>query len=331
MAFAGYTAAASLIASLCLATGHATAQTNAVPLTSGKPVSLIVGYAPGGAADGVTRIFAKALQETLGNVIVENRPGASSQIAVDYVKRSNPDGHTILIAPGSLFSVNPLVYETLPYDADKDLTPLATLTINPAAMSVGAAGPYKTLDDFIAAARKDPRQANIGVATMGSPLYLGVLALSDRIGAGVEPVLYRGANQALTDLIGGQIGSVADALASQLQFHQSGKIRIVGVSGNARAVSAPDIPTLKEQGYPEFEYTTNWYAAFVPANTPANVRAALEKALIETTRRPDVRASLMQFGVESAGLGAADTLDRIRTERTYWKPVIEKTGFKIQP
>jgi len=292
------------------------------------PTHIIVGYAPGGAADSLARIYAEQLREDgQGTVIVENRPGASARLALDYVKRSKPDGKTIFIGPSPLFTIFPLTYKTLSYDADKDLVPVAVLTDVPTAVAAGVQQPYKNMKEFLAWAKQHPGKASLGLATIGSAGHLGTVALGKASGIAITPTPYRGASPMLVDVISGNVSIGWDAVASMMSLYKGGKLQLLGVSGTRRAKALPEVPTMKEQGISQYEFATSWYGAFVPAGTSATEQAKLEKAFLRASANASSAAKLEALGLEVNAQPGDAARKRIQTERAAWKPIVEATGF----
>lgn len=292
------------------------------------PTRIIVGYAPGGAADNLARIYAEQLRVAgQGTVLVENKPGASARLALDFVKRSKPDGKTIFIGPSPLFTIFPLTYKKLAYDPDKDLIPAALLTEVPTVISAGAQQPYKNMKEYVEWAKRNPASASMGLATLGSSGHLGAIALGKATGVQLTPAVYRGAAPMLIDVISGNLSIGWDAIASKMQLYKGGKLQFLGVSGQKRAKALPEVPTLKEQGFNQFEFATSWYGAFVPAGTPAEVVARVEQMFLSASSDASASAKLEALGLEVVARPAKELARRIVTERNHWKPIVEASGF----
>jgi len=300
----------------------------AVHAESTTPIRLIVGFPPGGALDNLARALAEELRTTLKEpVLVENRPGASSRIAIEAVKTARPDGRTILLGGTPPFVLFPMTYARLNYDVDKDFIPVAHLANVPSVVSTGANQPFKTIPDYVAWIKKNPANASVGLTNLGGGLHFSVLQLSKAIGVPLTPVTYRGGAPLATDIIGDHVPIGTDALASQLELHRSGKLRILGVAGTKRLSWLPDVPTIKESGYDAFDHANASYAAFVPAGTPKEVVAKLETALLAAIRSPQVRAQLDRMGLESTGLPGAEVKRIMDEDRAYWRPIVKASGF----
>lgn len=293
-----------------------------------EPMHIIVGYAPGGAADSLARLYAEQLrQDGHGTVVVENRPGASARLALDYVKRAKPDGKTVFIGPSPLFTIFPLTYKKLGYDADKDLIPAAMLTDVPTAVAAGPQQPYRNMKEYIDWAKRNPGGASLGLATIGSAGHLGTVALGKSAGISITPAAYRGAAPMLVDVISGNVSIGWDAVASMMPLYKGGKLQFLGVSGTRRAKALPDVPTMKEQGFSQYDHATSWYGVFVPAGTQADVMAKVEKMFLAASGNAATAAKLEALGLEVVARSGEEARRRIQVERAAWKPIVEATGF----
>ncbi len=312
-------AAASLPAMLCL---PAAAQAPDV-------TRIVVGFAPGGVADALARVMADKIRAQVGGtVLVENKAGASARLAVQAVKAAAPNGKTILISSPSPISIYPLTYSKLGYDPDKDLIPVAHLAEVRLVASTGVSQPYKTMAEYIAWVKKNPSGQGVGLVTMGSPTHFGLLAMAQAIDVPLTPVPYKGTPPIITDLVGGSLPLSIDAIGAQMELYKAGKIRFLGVTGSERSPFFPEVPTLKEAGVSGFERATSWFAAFVPAGTPPATVAHLEKAFIEATKDPEVRAKMATLAMEMTGYSADSLRKLIQSERAHWKPIAAASGFK---
>ena len=315
--------AAALFA--CIAPASAQA-----PAASQSPVRIVIGFPPGGATDNLARVLADQLRNSTGEtVVVENRPGASSRLAIESVKRASPDGKTILIASTAPFVIFPMTYKRpLGYDVDKDFVPVAHLVNIPTMVSTGPNQPYKTLPEYIAWLREHPGQNSVGLNSLGGILHFALLQLGKNIGVPLNLVAYKGGAQLATDTVGGHIRLGTDALASQLELHRGGKLRIMAVSGNRRFPSLPDVPTLKEAGVDAFDYASASFGAYLPAGTPRQIVDNLERALLAAMRKPQVQAQLASLGLEPTGLPGTELARMLQAERKFWQPIVESSGFK---
>ena len=293
------------------------------------PVKIIIGFPAGGALDNLARAMAEKLRTELGRtVIVDNKPGASTHIALMTVKRAPADGATILISPAPPFVTHPLTYDKLQFDPDKDLIPVAHLADTPLVATTSAASPYSSMREYLEWVKKNPKDTGIGMVSMGGVLHFGVLQLNQERGLSLMPVAYKGAPPMLTDEIGGVLPVGMDTVASASELEKAGKIKYLGVLGMERTKLLPNVPTFKEQGVPGFEQASSWYAAYVPTGTPAAVVSQLEKAMIQIAKDPTFTAKMAQGGMVTTGLPGAEVTSLIKTQREASRPIVEKSGYR---
>ncbi len=312
------------------AAGPAGAQTHAPAANAGaNPLRLVVGFPPGGALDTLARALAEQLR--LGGeeqVIVENRPGASTRISIEHVKRSPPNGKTVLLSSNAPLVIFPMTYRQLAYDVDRDFIPVAHLAEVPTVISAGADRPYRTLQEYVSWVRANPSQASVGLTSLGGTLHFSILGMAKTAGVPLNPVAYKGGAPLVADLIGGHVPLSTDALASQLELHRGGKVRILAVSGTRRNASLPDVPTAREAGIDAFDHANASYSAFVPAGTPPDVVARLERAFVAAMQQAQVRNLMTRTGLEATGLPGAAVTRMLNEERAYWRPVVQASGFR---
>ncbi|WP_241075734.1 Bug family tripartite tricarboxylate transporter substrate binding protein [Achromobacter insuavis] len=298
------------------------------PAGGDKLVRLVVGYAAGGAADAVARAYAEQLQAAgYGNVIVENRPGASGRLGFDVVKRAKPDGLTLYLGSSPMFVIFPLTYRKLGYDPDHDLRPVALLADVPTAAVAGAAQPYGGMAEYVKWARQARAKATLGLATQGSPGQLGTIEMGGQNGLEVVPVLYRGAAPMLVDVAGGEVSMGWDAVASMLPLYNAGKIKFLGVAGSRRLPMLPDVPTLLEQGFPQYQHAASWYGIYAPAATPDATVARLEQAFVAAGKQPALIERLQAAGFVVEPQDAQAAKRRIDVERAHWAPIVKAAGI----
>jgi tripartite-type tricarboxylate transporter receptor subunit TctC len=317
-----------------VALGGAVPGASAQPLPAAltaEPLKIVVGYAAGGAADTVARLYAEQLRG-LGfsaGVLVDNRPGASARLAWNLVKQAKPDGLTVYLVPSPLLTILPLTFKSPGYDADKDLVPVATVVDIPTAVVTGAQQPYNNLSEYVRWAKANPGKASLGLATIGSSGHLGAYDLASNQKFELIPAAYKGAAPMLIDVVNGQLSMGWDALASMMPLYKGGKIKFLGLSGNRRMPNLPDVPTAAEQGFSEFEAATSWYAIYAPAATPPALLDALEKAFLSAAQKPEVIRSLETAGFVARAEGRAATGQRAQRERKFWEPVVKASGVSI--
>jgi tripartite-type tricarboxylate transporter receptor subunit TctC len=291
------------------------------------PVKIIVPYPAGGGSDVVARLIADKMKDILGQtVIVENKPGAGGRIGTEYAKGQPADGSSMLVMNPALFVVNPFVFSKLPYDPDKDFTPVSQIMVYQFVLSVPASSPIKEVKGLIEWVKKNPSLANYGSPAAGSlPHFFGIM-----IGkyAGVEMVhaSYSGSAPLVTALIGGQIPIGIDTYDAQSAYHPD-KIRILATAGATR--KHPNIPTFKELGYKDIE-GEGWNGIVVPVKTPKPVVAKLNQAIIKAVKMPDVKQKIEQLGSDMTGTPAEEFAKIIKQDRERWEPIIKASGFKAE-
>ena len=280
-------------------------------------------------------MLARALAEQLRasgeeQVLVENKPGASTRISIDYVRTAAPNGRTVLLSSNAPLVIFPMTYRSLNYDVDRDFIAVAHLAEVPTVVSAGADQPYRSLQDYIAWARAHPTQANVGLTSLGGALHFAVLGMGRELGLPLTPIPYKGGAPLVTDLVGGQVSLSTDALASQLELHRSGKVRILAVSGLTRNAALPDVPTVHEAGLKAFDHANAAYGAYVPTGTPPDVVRKLESSLIAAMRSPQVKEVLGRAGLGATGLPGKDLHRVLDEERHFWRPIVQASGFRSE-
>jgi len=293
-----------------------------------KPIRLVVGYTPGGATDIVARILAAKLQESLGqSVIVENKPGATSNIASEFVVKSAPDGYTLLV--GSIASAtNMVVYKNLPFDTLRDLAPITQLMSAPSVLAVHPSFPAKNLQELIALAKRDPGKYAFASTGSGSSPHLAGELLKLRAGIDLIHVPYKGAAPALSDLLGGQVQMAFQTALSAVPHLQSGQLRAIAVASNKRLAQLPNTPTMAEAGLPDFE-VSSWNGLFAPAKTPPEIIARLYKEAVKALAAPDVREKLNAQGAEAVGSTPEEFRAYIAAEIDKWGKVARASGARV--
>jgi tripartite-type tricarboxylate transporter receptor subunit TctC len=293
-----------------------------------KTLKFVLGYPPGASSDLLTRLLADRMRPALGmHTIVENRTGAAGIVGTESVKNSLPDGATILLTPLAPMVAFPHSHgAAVRYDPFKDFAPVAHICDFQLALVVNAELPAKTVAEYIALVKRDPKAGDYASAAAGSlPHYLGVM-FAKAAGLNMTHVPYRGTAPALQALVGGEVKAAMFVLADALTTVRSGKARLLAVAGAKRASMAPDTPTFKELGY-DLEASA-WYALFAPAGTPKELIDKYAKAAIDVVRSPDMMQRLEQMGLEPTGLPPADLARILRSDYDKWGPVIKASGFK---
>lgn len=296
---------------------------------SSAPVRLIVGFPPGGSTDSVARNLAEAMRARLNRpVFVENKSGAGGRIAPEYVKSAPTDGSVILITPNPIITQYTSVYKKLSYDPLRDFAPLAQIASYPLLVSVGPAVPttVHTVRDYLQWTKTGSKSGFFASPATGStPHFVGVM-LGRTGGVELTHVPYRGDAPAVQDLLGGQIPMSINVPAAHLPHLASGKLRVLATTGERRMADLPAVPTLVEQGFPALR-TSDWFGLFVPAGTPADVKARLQSVVRESLADATLRDGFAKLGVEPAFVAADEFSDRIRKESAAFSQTVKEVGF----
>jgi len=291
------------------------------------PLRIVVGYAPGGATDRVARIVGDKLQAKLGvPVVVDNRPGAGGRLAAQQVKATPAGQNVLMLANPAVMVVAPLVFKDNGYDPERDFVPVSHVNDYEFALSVSTAVPVRELSHLLAWMRANPDKANVGVPATGSLPHFFGLMVGEKARVQTQVIGYRGSGPLLTDLIGGQVPIAVDTLDVVIPQHQSGKVRILAMSGAKRSAFAPEVPTFKEAGLDLV--ALGWNAFFAPASMPREKVARYAQAIHEVMQDPDTirrfKDSLMTPVVSTQEQTAA----MLKAYRAQWAPVVQKSGYQ---
>ncbi|MFZ2738049.1 MAG: tripartite tricarboxylate transporter substrate binding protein [Burkholderiaceae bacterium] len=304
----------------------AMAQTGVWPT---KPISLVVTYPPGGGADAMARLIAPKMAEALGQaMVVENKPGASGQIAAAAVAKSTPDGYTLMLDASS-FAVNPALYSKLPYDNDKAFRAVGVIALFPNVVLVNAHFPAKTIGELVALASVRKDSVAFASSGNGSAQHLAGALFESAAKINMIHVPYKGGGPALNDVIAGQIPLFFGNLASTLQHIQSGKLRALALIADKKSAILPDVPTLAEAGVSGAE-VYEWNALFAPAGVPDEILSKLSAALQKAMQSPEVRARIAQLGGDIQTTDPAGAQTFIRQQTALWSKLVKARGISLE-
>ena len=313
------------VMALCLAATGASVQAQTYPT---RPIRLVVGFTPGGGVDINARMLAAKLSEQLGQpVVIDNRPGAGTNIGNEYVARAAPDGYTLLMGTPAL-AINMALYKNLAYDTLRDLVAVSMFSQSPNILVVNSSSPAHSLSELIALARAKPGVLNYSSAGSGTTQHLAGELLKLRTGTNIVHVPYKGSAPSLTALIAGEVDLSFANIPAILQHVKSGRLRPLASTGSRRSELMPDVPTLQEAGL-DVEATV-WYGVLAPAATPRAVVNTLSDAIVQATRSPDIKQRLVDQGAEPVGDSPAE-FDRIlRKEVLKWGEVVRTSGIQVE-
>jgi tripartite-type tricarboxylate transporter receptor subunit TctC len=296
---------------------------------AGDTIRLVVTFPPGGSTDITARIIQPELAKKTGkNVVVENRPGAASQVGTQYVAQAKPDGTTLLVSFDS-HAINPLVKKTLPYDTFKDFVGVTLAVRFPLVVGASMQTPGKDLKEFLAAAKQSPGKLSYASTGVGSQNHLVSEDLKRRSGTDILHVPFGGGGPAVTALLGNNANITMLSYAALKGNIQGGKLKALAVTGSKRLADLPDVPTVAESGFPGFE-AYSWIGIFAPAGTPPDVVKKLTADFQAALNSPEVKGKLTDAGFEVMA-SAGPALDRYAKEQhDRWADFIQKTGLKVQ-
>lgn len=294
-----------------------------------RPLRIVVPFAAGGGVDILTRVIAQHLSSALQQpVTIDNRPGAGGNVGVDAVAKAPADGHTLVMATTGTHTINPGLYKSLPFDAEKDFSPITTIASVPNLLVVNAETPATTVQELVALARSKPGALSYASFGNGTGNHLSGAMFASMAGLNVVHVPYKSAPQAVTDLIAGQTAFAFVNTPLALPHVRAGKLRALAVTSAKRSAATPDYPTMAEAGLPGYALES-WYGLMAPAGTPAAVIERLHREVLTVLARPDVRTFFAQQGADVVTTSPGAFATQIRTEKARWAAVIETAGARI--
>ena len=290
-----------------------------------KPVRIIVPIV-GSTNDVLARLIAPELSRAVGQpVIVENKGGGGGNIGADFVAKSDPDGHTLLIGFNGPIAINQSLFKKMPYDPVKDLAPITLVVTTPQFFVVPPSVPVKNVAEFVARARAEPGKMSYGSVSIGSASHLTMEMLKTAAKIDVVHVPYKGAPPVLTDLLGGQIQAGFFVPGNVLQYMKDGRLRAIAATGRKRFAAAPDVPTMIEQGFPDFEAVA-WIGFLAPGATPRPIIERYNREIVRIANSPDVKGKLEALAFEVVATSPEEFRQWIAKEVPRWGKVIRETG-----
>ena len=294
-----------------------------------KPIKLIVPFPPGGGTDSIARETSQRVATATGwTFVIENRPGAGGNLGVDSVAKSPADGYSIVIGQTSNLAINPTLYAKMPYDSQKDLAPIVLLANAPLVMVTGTGSPYKTLADAVNAAKAKPGALNFASPGNGTVAHLTSELFQKAAGVKTQHVPYKGANQALTDVISGNVELYMSSVPTLLGHIKQGKLRALAVTSAKRVDDLPNVPTINESGYKGFDAVT-WFGLLAPAATPKDVIAKLNAEFNKALQTPELRKKLGDEGADAAGGTPEQFAALMKDEVPRWGKIVKESGAKV--
>ncbi len=321
---------AALIAAVALCavvTPPVAAQPAAYP---DRPIRLIVPFPAGGGNDNVARPIAAKVSESIGQtIVIDNKPGAGTMIGAEAAAKSAPDGYTLFLASVGSHGVNPNLYKKVPYDPVKDFEPISLLASASNILVVGKDSPFKTLAQFVAAAKAAPGKYTYASPGVGTPAHLAGEMFKAQVGVDLLHIPYKGGANYLPDVATGRVDVVFDATTSSIPFMKSGQLVGLAISRDARLPEFPSVPTFAEAGYPQFQSGT-WYGVLAPANTPRAAIVKLNQNFKRAVEDPEIVARLRGLGADPVGSSPEEFAAFIRAELAKYAKVIKDNGITAE-
>ena len=323
-------AASASVASLAffaLTTGHALAQPAAYP---SKPIRMVVPFPPGGGTDILSRLVANKLTEvSKWTVIADNRAGAGGTIGMAEAAKAAPTGYEMVMGQKDNLVVAPWLYKNLSYDPTKDLVAVAHVAYTPVVIVTSATSRFKTLADVVAASKAAPDSITYGSPGNGTTIHLAGEIFQTAANIKIRHIPYKGSNPALLDVLAGNIDLMVSSVPSAIGQIKAGKLRPLAVTSARRSTSLPDVPTVAELGYKDFDVST-WYGLFMPAGTPASAVATVHAEVNKLLALPDVKAAIQAQGAEVQTMSAEAFSSLLKTDYMKWKSIVQASGATIE-
>lgn len=294
-----------------------------------KPIRVIVPVPAGGTPDVVARMVAPGLSSLLGQqLVIDNRGGAGALIGTELAARAAPDGYTLFFSSPGPLTILPHVHKKVAYDPIRDFAPVSLISIGPFLLITHPAVPVKTVKELLALARAEPGKLDYASAGNGTPNHLAMELFKNMAGVNMTHVPYKGAPQAVTDLIGGSVHLMFNSIPPVLPHIKSGRLKLLAVAGGRRSPQLPDVPTISEAGVPGFEAIT-WFGLLAPAKTPRQIVARLNELLVKVVRAPDIKSRFEVLGYEVVGSSPQEFASFIRAESEKYAKAVKISGAKV--
>jgi tripartite-type tricarboxylate transporter receptor subunit TctC len=317
---------AAQVAAYCIAASSLAAHAQTWP---NKPIRMLVGFPAGGPTDIVARLVSDRVSTQLNQrIVIDNRPGAAGNIAVELLSKANPDGHTLLYSSNAI-ALSPGLYAKLGYDPLKDVAPVTEIGAGCLIFVVHPSLPVKSVQDFVEHAKTRPGQLNYGSSGTGTSTHLAAVLFSQRTGIQTQHVPYKGTAPSLVDLVAGRTQFLMGAVLTAVPHVRDGRLRALGVTGSKRIQSLPDVRTLEESGLPGFVVTT-WQGLFAPGGTPPSTLARVNAEFVKAINSPELKPKIEQQDMEPTGVSVKAFNDMYRAELARWTKVAKDAGLKAE-
>lgn len=313
---------------LCVITSALLAPLAAAQAYPERPIRVIVSVPVGGTPDLTARLIAPAMSSALGQqLVIDNRGGAGGLIGAELAANATADGYTLLVSSPGALTILPHLRK-VPYDTLRDFAPVSLISSGPFLLLTHPSVPVQSVQALLALARAQPGKLNYASAGNGAPNHLAMELLKSMTGANIEHVPYKGAPQAVADLLAGHMNMGFNSIAPMLPHIRAGRLRVLGVAGSKRSPQLPDVPTISESGVPGFE-AGNWFGMFAPAKTPKRIIARLNGALVQVMHAPEIRSQFAALGADPVGNSPEEFAAFLRRESERYAKVVKISGAKL--
>lgn len=317
------------VTALVLATGTSVQAQSPAAAYPSKPVRLIVPFPPGGGTDILSRLVATKLgEQAKWTVVADNRAGAGGTIGITEAVKAAPTGYDMVMGQKDNLVVAPWLYKNLPWDPTKDLVAVAHVAYTPIVIATGNNSRFKTLADVVSAARAAPGTITYGSPGNGTTIHLAGDLFEKAAGIRLSHIPYKGSNPALIDVLSGNVDLVVSSVPSAIGQIKSGNLRPLAVTSAKRSSSLPEVPTVAELGYKNFDVST-WYGLFMPAGTPQAIVGTVNTEINKLLATPDMKTAIQAQGAEPQAMGAEEFAKLLKTDYAKWKTIVQESGVKL--
>jgi tripartite-type tricarboxylate transporter receptor subunit TctC len=293
-----------------------------------KPIRVILSVPAGATPDVTARLVTPGLASVLGQpLVVDNRGGAGGLIGAEIVAKSAPDGYTLFISSSGALTILPHLRK-VPYDTLKDFTPVSLISVGPFVLIVHPSVPAKSVKELIALAKAQPGKLNYASAGNGVANHLAMELFKQMAGVDITHVPYKGAPQAVTDVLAGHMNMMFNSIAPLVGHIKAGRVRVLGIASSKRSSQLPDIPTIAEAGVPDYE-AENWFGMFAPAKTPQRIIARLNEAVVKVVRSPEIQSQFAALGADAVGNSPEEFAAFVRRDMEKYAKVVRISGAKV--
>ncbi len=303
---------------------HAAAQTYPE-----KPIRLILSVPAGATPDVTARLVTPGVSRLLGQqLVVDNRPGAGGMIGAEIASKATPDGYTLFISSPGALTILPYLRKHVPYDTLRDFVPISLISIGPFVLITHPSVPARTVKELIALAKAQPGKLNYASAGNGTANHLAMELFKHMAGIDIVHVPYKGAPQAVTDVVAGHMNMMFNSIAPIVGHIKAGRLRVLGIASAQRSQQLPDVPTISEAGLPGFE-AVNWFGMFAPAKTPKRIIARLNEAVVKVVHTPEIQAQFLTLGADPVGSSAEEFAAFVRKDMEKYAKIVKIAGAKV--